>query len=183
VSLAKAPSLIHHLCEIWSESKCIGWVIASRGTWWLCFTTGFSCYSWWLPPPRWLGAARIIERRKVLVSGSNRVDCEGFLTFPQWRAKRYSSGLLMTCVVLILCWLCGTRLRVWRVMPISAWISKWVYRHNRTSLPVSKWTSVKNHCVILSRGFLGSHCDWWIDYLLIRQYNPRTTLVHLLFLV
>ena len=35
------------------------------------------------------------------------------------RAKRYSSELLVACVILILCWLCGTLLRVWRVMPIS----------------------------------------------------------------
>ena len=30
---------------------------------------GFTCYSWWLPPPRWLGAARIVERRLVIVRG------------------------------------------------------------------------------------------------------------------
>ena len=58
---------------------------------------GFACYSWWLPPPRWLGAARIVERRVVIVSGSDRGDCEGFLTFPRRRAKRYSSGLLIAC--------------------------------------------------------------------------------------
>jgi hypothetical protein len=34
------------------------------------------------PLPRWLGVARIVERRKVLVSCSDRGDCEGFLTFP-----------------------------------------------------------------------------------------------------
>jgi hypothetical protein len=51
--------------------------------WCSCFTAGFACYSWWLPPPRRLGVARIIERRKVLVSSSNHSDCEGFLTFPQ----------------------------------------------------------------------------------------------------
>ena len=39
-------------------------------------------------------------------------------------AKRYSSGLLVTCVILILCWLCGTLLRVWRVMLISMGTSK-----------------------------------------------------------
>jgi hypothetical protein len=66
----------------------------------------------------------IVEWKKVIVSGSDRGDCEGFLTFPQWRAKRYSSGLLVACVILILCWLCGTLLSVWRVMPISAWTSK-----------------------------------------------------------
>ena len=66
------------------------------------------------------GLERIIERRVVIVSSSDRSDCEGFLTFPRWRAKRYYSGLLVACVILILCWLCGTLLRVWRVMPISA---------------------------------------------------------------
>jgi hypothetical protein len=34
------------------------------------------------PLPRQLGVARIIERRKLLVSGSDHGDCEGFLTFP-----------------------------------------------------------------------------------------------------
>jgi len=56
----------------------------------------------------------------MIVSGSDRGDCEGFLTFPRWRANRYSSGLLVACVILILCWLCGTLLRVWHVIPISA---------------------------------------------------------------
>ena len=45
-------------------------------------------------------------------AGSDRGDYEGFLTFPQRRAKRYSSGLLMACVILILCLLCSTLLRV-----------------------------------------------------------------------
>jgi hypothetical protein len=106
------------------------WVIASRGTWWLCFAVDFSCYSWWLPPPRWLGVARIIERRKVIVSGSDHGDCKGFLTFSRRRAKRYYSGLLVACVIPILCWLYDTWLRVRRVMPISTWTSKWVNRHN-----------------------------------------------------
>jgi len=32
--------------------------------------------------PRWLGAARIVKWRLVVVSGTDRGDCEGFLTFP-----------------------------------------------------------------------------------------------------
>jgi hypothetical protein len=47
----------------------------------LCFAADFACFSCWLPPPRRLGAARIIERRKVLVFSSDRGDREGFLTF------------------------------------------------------------------------------------------------------
>jgi hypothetical protein len=79
------------------------WVIASSGTQRLCFAMGLACYYWWLPPPRWLGVARIVEQRLVIVSGFDRGDCEGFLTIPQQRAKRYSIGLLVACVILILC--------------------------------------------------------------------------------
>ena len=35
----------------------------------------------------WLGAVRIVERRLVIVSGSNRGDCEGFLTFSDGEPK------------------------------------------------------------------------------------------------
>jgi hypothetical protein len=45
-------------------------VFESRDTWCLCFAAGLACYSWWLPPPRRLGAARIVERRLVIVRGS-----------------------------------------------------------------------------------------------------------------
>ena len=48
----------------------------------MCFPMEFACLSWWLPPLRWLGVARIVEWRKVIVSGSNCDDFEGFLTFP-----------------------------------------------------------------------------------------------------
>ena len=56
----------------------------------------FTCYSWWLPPPRQLGAARIVERRLVIVSGSDRGDCEGSCAFPGRAPKGNSSGLLMS---------------------------------------------------------------------------------------
>ena len=143
----------------YSESRCIAWVIASRGTWWLCFATGFARYSWSLLTPRWLGAARIIERRKVLVSGSDRGNCEGFLTFPRRRAKIYSSGLLMaygspSCVS---CAAPDCGLGVWGLLarePPSGWIAT-----AGTSLPTSMWTLEKNHCVII---IFGISCDWLI---------------------
>jgi hypothetical protein len=56
--------------------------------------------SWCLSPPRRFEAAWIVERRKVLVSGSDRGGCEGFLTFLRRRAKRYSSGMRVACVIL-----------------------------------------------------------------------------------
>jgi hypothetical protein len=70
----------------------------------LCFAMGFACYSWWLPPPRQLGATRIVEQRKVLVFGFDRGDYEGFLTFPQRRAKRHSSGLCVDPRLVLVVW-------------------------------------------------------------------------------
>ena len=68
-------------------------------------------------PRAWYKRLRDFLLSKGFTMG--KVDCEGFLTFPRRRAKRYSSGLLVACVILILCWLCGTLLRVSRVMSIS----------------------------------------------------------------
>jgi hypothetical protein len=154
--------------------------MASRGTWWLCFAMSFACYSWRLLPPRQLGATRIIKRRKVLVSGSDHGDCEGFLTFLWWRAKRYSSGLLVTCVILILCWLCGTYwgLGVWCQLacePPSECITT-----TRTNLPESKWTSVKNLMSSCSR--ISLVILWliviiyWLVYSSTRRYNSLSLL-------
>jgi hypothetical protein len=47
------------------------------------FCCGISCYSWWLPPPRWLGAAVEVRHVLVIVRGWLRwLSCEGFLWFP-----------------------------------------------------------------------------------------------------
>jgi hypothetical protein len=57
----------------------------------------FTYYSWWLLPPRQLGAVRIVERRKMIGSGSDCGDCEGFLTFPSGEPK----GTLVDCSWLV----------------------------------------------------------------------------------
>jgi hypothetical protein len=43
-----------------------------------------------LPKPRRLGAARIVERRVVIVSGSDHGDCDGFLSLPRGRSRKAS---------------------------------------------------------------------------------------------
>jgi hypothetical protein len=182
VSEAKALPLISIIdsSSLWDwEWIQMHYLSASRGTWWLCFAADFVCFSWCLPPPRRLGAARIIERRKVLVSGSDCGDCEGFLSFPRRRAKRYSSELLVACVIPILCWLCDTRLRldVWYLLarePPSGWITTM-----ETSLPASKWILVKNYCVILSPR-ISLVSLWLIDCLFPQRYNLTTSLLYLL---
>ena len=70
----------------------------SSGTWHSCFAAGVTCYSWWLPPPRQLGAVRIVEWRLVIVSGSDSGDCEGSCVFPGGASKGNSSGLLVSLV-------------------------------------------------------------------------------------
>jgi hypothetical protein len=68
-------------------------VVVSCGTSWAIWAGG-DLITLGVCPGDW----RIVERRKVIVSGFDRGDCEGFLTFSQRRAKRYSSGLLVACV-------------------------------------------------------------------------------------
>jgi hypothetical protein len=147
-------------------------VFAFKDTWCSCFTAGFACYSWCLPPSRWLGAERIVERRLVIVFGSYRGDCEGFLTFPWWRAKRYSSGLLVACVIFILCWSPYWGFGVWCQLAHEL-LSEWIAT-TRTNLPASKWTSVKKVlCHLYPRILLvvlwlidwltSSSCNWLIS--------------------
>jgi hypothetical protein len=107
----------------------------------------------------------------MLVSSSDHSDCEGFLTIPWWRAKRYSSGMRVACVILscVSCaapyWGFGVWCQLAHEPPSECIVT------TRTSLPASKWTSVKNHCVIFDSKVIGLYwysllwlgdfiCDW-----------------------
>jgi len=62
-------------------SSAFAWVIASSGTWgsiWL----QFSCYSWWSPPPRQLGATEEDWYELVIVCGHLLVIVRGFVPSP-----------------------------------------------------------------------------------------------------
>jgi hypothetical protein len=62
------PTHLHHWFNIIVRLRVISsvfaYVIASSGTWRLLWLWS-SCYSWWLPSPRWLGTVE--EHRHVLV--------------------------------------------------------------------------------------------------------------------
>jgi hypothetical protein len=81
---------------------------------------GFSCYSWWLPPCRWLGAMGSLSEGWCLSSASIMVIVRGSCVYsPREITKGNSSGLLMalctlSCVLMVS--LCRARC----VMPISA---------------------------------------------------------------
>jgi hypothetical protein len=154
---------------------CIAWVIASRGTWYSCFAVGLACYSWWLPPPRQLGAMRIVERRKVLISGSDHGDCEGSWPFSGEEPK----DTLVDCSWLVWSSSCVgyaapfSGFGVWCLArePPSEWIAT-----TRTSLPASKWTSIKNivsPCLRISLVILWliDWFHWWLAHSSTRRYN------------
>ena len=57
-----------HLLRVWASSGTSDHV-----------RCGIACYSWWLPPPRWLRAAWGGWYKLVIVCGHLPVICEGFL--------------------------------------------------------------------------------------------------------
>jgi hypothetical protein len=61
-------------------------VIASSGTWG-SFELRVFCFSWWLPPPRWLGAAEELWQELVIVLGHLPVIVRGSCAFPGGASK------------------------------------------------------------------------------------------------
>jgi hypothetical protein len=63
-----------------------------------CICCEFSCYSWWLPPPRRLGAARLLSGGWCLSLAPIVVIVRGSYAYsPQEIAKGNSSKLLVAC--------------------------------------------------------------------------------------
>jgi hypothetical protein len=90
-------------CDSWvrlSDSSALLIALHLEALEWL-FCCGVSCYSWWLPPPRWLGA--VVEVRHMLEIVRGRLQwlvCEGFLWFPGGAPNSNSSGLLVSLQLL-----------------------------------------------------------------------------------
>jgi hypothetical protein len=89
----------------------------------------------------------------------------GVLVSSPWEiTKGNSSGLCVACIILILCWLCGTQLQVRRVIHISTWATKWVNRHNEDYLADKQVNlgkkSLCHHLISRWLVFIGIHpCD------------------------
>ena len=128
--------------------------------------------------PRRLGAARIIERRLLIVSGSDHGDCEGSCAFPGGEPEGNSSGLLvslsyLTCGLVFAVSNCVDEVRA---TPLSrrttmCWSTQWGLACRQARKPREK------NCV--------SSCDWislsdWLAFILIgsshlpRWYNHPT---------
>ena len=64
----------------------------------IVFRCGFLLLLLVFATPGQLGAARIVERRVVFISGSDHGDCEGFLSLPHGRSRKAS---LVDCLWLV----------------------------------------------------------------------------------
>jgi len=134
--------------------------------------------TWRSPPLCFVGVTssvlwnllELFSSRIIVFNSDNWVHLDGFLNKPCWKHRFTKTHGICQFKPLNLCWwsfsciypsyvdglwwmittINSTRLRVRLVMPISAWTSKWVNHSTGTSLSASKWTSEKNHCVILS---------------------------------
>jgi len=90
------PTHLHHwfiiVVRLGVIPSAFAWVIASSGTW-RSLELWFSCYSWWLPSPRWLGAAEEPWHEFMIVSGHLPVICAGSWPSPGEEPK----GTLVNC--------------------------------------------------------------------------------------
>ena len=135
------------------------WVIASSGTW------GSICCGFLVT----LGVCRLLngleKQRRVdkswwLFLATSRCFVRGSCASPDGapKATLVDYAWLVWSPSCVGCVAPDCGFYVWCLLahePPSRWITT-----TGTSLPVIKWTLVKNHCVILSQRFLGIHCDW-----------------------
>jgi hypothetical protein len=56
---------------------------------WGSFELRDSCYFWWLPPPRWLGAAEELWQELVIILGHLLVIVRGLVPSPMERQKQF----------------------------------------------------------------------------------------------
>jgi hypothetical protein len=157
--------------RLWVISSAFAWVIASSGTWW-SFGLRNSCYSWWLPPPRWLEGSGGVVARVGDCSWPPSHDCEGFLCLPRRSAKGNSNILHVSLSYLTY----GSVLTVstgWTrfVLHLLAAEPPSVGRHNGTSVPASTWTSGEKSCVHLVYDWI-SPGDW-SSYIVIGSSSTR----------
>ena len=169
MSLAKALPLISIIdfFEIGSKSKCIAWVIASRDTWYSCFTMGFAYCSWWLPPPRWLGAAEEDWHELVIIRG-HLWWLRGFVPSPAERWK----VTLVDCSCHWVTSLVGRFLRrhllARCVIPISRQTTKWL----STQRGLACWQAREPREKILV-SLVWLEFSQWLDWLHIDWFIPR----------
>jgi hypothetical protein len=134
---------------------------------------GFSCYSWWLPPPRWLGAAEEVRQELVLVLGRLPIDWIVRGCCGSSAERRIPTLVNCSCQLQLLARLVGSYGAYWEaqcVIPISHWTTRWRGTQCGRRVSASTWTMGINLCHLLPLWsidcpsvqlvFIGLHLDW-----------------------
>jgi len=148
----------------WVNSSAFSCDIASSGTWWLTWLQ-FSCYSWWLPPPRWLGAAWRCWQVLVIVLGHTRWSLWGVHgPIPRQSAKSHSSGLLVSLSYLTcgrFLWCSSVELGV---VPISHQITKCWSTQRGLACRQAREPRDKNRCLPCVDIVIDWFHSWWLAH-------------------
>jgi len=141
-------------------------VIESSGTWgsiWL----RWSCYSWWLPPPRWLEATEEHWHEQVIVCGHLPLIVRGLVPSPteSWKVTLVDCSCHWVTSLVGRFLLCPSEDEV-RVMPLSHWTTKYWSTQRGRSVPASTWTSGEN-CVSPLWLFIGFLLVIWLHIIVI----------------
>jgi hypothetical protein len=165
----------------WVIPSAFARVIASSGTCgslWL----RISCYSWWLSPPRWVGAAVEVRHMLVTVRGRLRWSCEGSCTFSSEEPHGSYSKLLVSLSYLT----CGSVLTVSNVWTrfVQHLLAAELPSVGRHSVPASTWTFGEKSCVSIVIDSL-DFSRWLVFFLLwlvhssTRRYKNHNPLIYI----
>jgi len=138
------------------------WVIASSGTWGLIWLQ-FSCYSWWLPPPKWLGVAEEHWHELVIVRGHVPMIVRGFVPTPTETQRQPLVDCVCHWATSLVVGPCGARGELGCGIPINRWTTKCWSTQREHSVSASMWTSGEKSCVSFSPLVIW----WFIGFLVI----------------
>jgi hypothetical protein len=161
------------------------WVIASSGTWgslWLWI----SCYSWWLPSPRWLGIVEEHWHELVIVLAISRWFVRGSWPFPSGEPK----STLVNCSCYWVTLTSGSFLRrpsvglAWCQLahePPSVWSTQWGLACRQAREPREK--NRVSHCLHWHSPGVHWYSYWLIDLSPRPVKSPYTLVFTLLVLL
>jgi hypothetical protein len=152
------PFLVANSKWDWVILSAFACEFASSGTWgslWL----RICCYSWWLPPPRRLGATEELWQEWCLFFATSRWFVRGVAPSSAKRRKVALVNCSCHWVNSLVVGSCGTLGELRFGLPISHRTTKWWSTQWGCSVPASTWTSGKK-IIVFILCWLTSPGDW-----------------------